>query len=288
VKYFLLITFLFLYNEAFAITSERNFQAEAEKNVIQGNINYTKGVYDILPDGFGPGGDTDLTDIRYILSYERGFNANLAGYISLSYGVGELDFSDDDPADFEGLDPVSLGLKYQSVLDSGRFFARLNAAYGFEESKEDNRTYNAFSLNIKLGYEAFLNDENMIGLSGSYTVLSTDAKFEDDEDIGLSSPDEETDGNYEASIYFEHHNSAMGFVVGGHVDYELATLFDYVNFNFDGLDFDLVEFGVYGRYQFFDDTYLLGSFDYNFSVGEPEGIKSFDNFKLSFGVRALF
>jgi len=279
----ILVLFVFGASTSFARTSERNFQASAGQSYFQGNLTYETGSFDLSALGLTFGVDT--SDLLINAHFESGFSENLSGYVGIGYGSATFDFPGDE-SDFKGLSPLNLGLKFQKELSDARFFARLNAAYGLEKSDEDNRTSGVFALNLKLGYEAFIDDSSLFGASAAYSVVTTDVKSEDDE-FG-STDDESTNGTAEISVYYEKSNQ-NGLMLGGHFDYEITTIFSGLDYTPEEFDFSVLEFGVYTRIELSENMFLLGNLDYLFAVSDPNAfLKDLSRFSIGTGLRVLF
>ena len=284
----LIFTFVFfLTSVGFARVSERNFQAKSGQSFIQGNLIRTNDKVEIPTDPGFPEVELDIDDSRFSLQFERGLSDSFAMYGGIGFGSAEFKISspiDEDSSDVRGLDPINLGLKFQKANDKGRFFSRANLAFGLQDSETDsdgdsNRTSNVFVLNLKLGYEAFVSEKNTFGASVAYSVITTDAKSEDDEDV-------DTDGNAELSIYYENLNDS-GLVLGGHLDYKLTSFFEQLDYHGEDIDFSIIELGAYARAPLSTKLFLLGSLDYGLSVDEPEGTDDFTRLRVSLGLRLL-
>lgn len=280
-KNFLLVFALFFAGanvHAHDISSEYFYQAQKGETFVEGNL-----VYRSLTIGqeipFTGAVDTDFTDLGVDAHVEYGLNDTYSAYFSTGYFTGETE-SPGSTSDSEGLEMLNFGLKYSRYEEKSRYIGRANIGYGLEKFDGENRTGNEFVLNLAVGYEHHLTDKGTAGALLSYSVLTTDTKFEN------GSADGKTKGNLDLTAYYEQVLNEA--IIGGRLAYTQGGINYFQGYYEEDIDFDLVTVGAYGRVPMSETLYFVAAADYKMSVSEPAPFDDFGGFELSAGARLLF
>lgn len=285
----LLVAAAMVFAGSFANAADTNgeyfFQPKGGEKIVQGNFNYLMHSQDAKVGN----GTSDFNDMDINATFEMGLSDMLAVYGNIGYGTGTAETTGNPDSDFDGIDPINLGVKYRMDMGPGEVFVRGNLGLGLlEDSKGDNRQDGSINLALRLGYQMNL-DTALAGFSLDYGVFSTDGT------VDATNADIEKKGYMALSAFYEMMMSDMVF--GGVLTYSLdgAPAFGG-NSPFSGqfggknggLETSIVNVKAYTRIPMSEKMFLLGGLGYGHIIDQESA--NFDggsNINVDLGFRMM-
>lgn len=254
------------------------YQAKGGESFIQGNLNYLSHTTEQKV-----GADNDFTDLDISASYEMGLSEMMSVYGSIGFGQGELD-NGVNTTDFNGLNPINLGVKYRMQMGSGQLYVQGNLGLGVLAEADENRTDGSINLAARLGY-IMTYETAMAGLVADLGVFSTDGSVKDGADFNKNSA-------FALSAFYEMKMSEM--VVGYAATYSLDAGPAGVSNNspFGGVfvqddqGASILDLKVYTRIPMSEKLQLLGAINYGLILDqESDALDGGSNLGVNLGVR---
>lgn len=256
------------------------YQAKSGETYLQGNFSNLTNTQD-----FEAGGEAEFKDMDLSVIYETGLSDSTSFYGSIGYGQGETQGTI-TPTEFNGLNPINLGLKYRRAAGVGQFYAQGNLEVGSLQKFDENRTDGSFNVSARLAY-IMSYVSSSAGFVFDLGLMSTDGKDKANSDEIPKSKGFALSAFYEMLFSETVIGSSLTYsadsgVAGLSNNSPMGGLFTFK----DASEASILDLKIYTRIPAGEKIHLLGGINYGMILDQVD--TQFDggnNFGINLGVR---